>query len=72
MARRNELTCDRCGERLWGRGGMEWYAKEVSGQIIFWPAGALRSLPGQRIDLCIKCAEEFIQFMSNEEIQRDD
>lgn len=71
MARRNELTCDRCGERLWGRGVMEWYAKEVSARLTYWPVGAHRSNYGQRIDLCPKCAEKFIKFLEGDINEQD-
>ena len=66
MAHRTELTCDRCGRFLWSRGGMEWYAKEVSARLTYWPVGAHRSNSGQRIDLCPECAEEFNKFLMME------
>lgn len=73
MARRNELTCDRCGRVIvdLDRCGTN-VMKDYSAKIHYWGVGAPRSYGEQRIDLCTECAEKFIQFMSNEEIQRDD
>ena len=34
MAHKTELACDRCGKFLWSRGGMDWYAKEVSARAV--------------------------------------
>ena len=72
MARRNDLTCDRCGKVLRGRGGMDWYAKEISARITLWPVGAHRSNSGQRIDLCISCAEAFNRFLENKDGDNDE
>ena len=73
MARRNELTCDRCGRTIvdLDYSGLH-VMKDSSAKIHYWGVGAPRSYGEQRIDLCIKCAVEFLQFMSNEEIRRDD
>ena len=67
MARRNELTCDRCGvvildlERCGNQN-----VNDVGAKIHYWGVGAPRSYGEQRIDLCIKCAEAFVAFLNNE------
>ena len=72
MARRNELTCDRCGEVIadMDRQGVQ-LIKEVSAKIHFWGVGQPRSYGEQRIDLCISCAEAFNRFLENVEVDAD-
>lgn len=70
MARRNELTCDRCGEVIvdMDRCGVQ-LIKEVSAKIHFWGVGQPRSYGEQRIDLCTVCAGKFVEFLENKEVE---
>jgi hypothetical protein len=67
MARRNELTCDRCGRTIvdLDYSGLH-VMKDSSAKIHYWGVGAPRSYGEQRIDLCIECAEAFVAFLNNE------
>lgn len=67
MARRNELTCDRCGAVILDleRCGNQ-NVKDAGAKIHYWGVGAPRSYGEQRIDLCIECAEAFVAFLNNE------
>lgn len=69
MARRNELTCDRCGQVIANMDiSTHHFIKELSAKIDYWGVGVPRSYGGQRIDLCTKCAEDFIKFINNENV----
>ena len=72
MARRNELTCDRCGSVIvdMNRCGVQ-LIKEVSAKIHFWGVGQPRSYSEQRIDLCVECANKFVEFLENAEVDAD-
>lgn len=72
MARRNELTCNRCGKVIadMDRCGVQ-LIKEVSAKIHFWGVGQPRSFGEQRIDLCVECAEAFNRFLENTEGEVD-
>ena len=73
MARRNELTCDRCGDVIvdMDRCGVQ-LIKEVSAKIHFWGVGHPRSYGEQRIDLCVSCAEAFNRFLENKDGNNDE
>ena len=72
MARRNELTCDRCGRVIvdLDRCGTN-VMKDYSAKIHYWGVGAPRSYGEQRIDLCTECAEEFIKFLEGDINEQD-
>lgn len=62
MSRKTEVVCDRCG------GEIDSYdIKMSSARIDFWGVGELRSMPGQRIDLCENCAMKFVSFLEGGE-----
>ena len=73
MARRNELTCDRCGDVIanMDRCGVQ-LIKEVSAKIHYWGIGQPRSYGEQRIDLCISCTEAFNRFLENKDGDNDE
>lgn len=58
------MVCDRCGNEIecWAH----YIMRENSARIRFWGVGATRSNDGQNIDLCLKCAEKFINWLENE------
>ena len=69
MAQKMEITCDRCGAEISNpyKGYSPTYAlKEYSAKITLWPVGEARSSFGQRIDLCPKCYEKFVNFMESD------
>lgn len=58
------MKCDRCGAEIecWAN----YIIKENSARIKFWGVGATRCNDGQNIDLCVKCAEKFINWLESE------
>lgn len=68
MARKNELTCDRCGKLILDleRCGKNM-AKDLSMKMHVWGVGAPRSYGEQRIDLCVTCSEKFVAFLEGED-----
>lgn len=58
MSRRTDVICDRCGEEING-----YDIKISSARIDLWGVGVPRSYGGQRIDLCLKCYDDFISFL---------
>lgn len=58
MARRTEVTCDRCGKEI-----CHYDIKISSARIDLWGVGVPRSYPGQRLDLCEECYELLINFL---------
>lgn len=68
MAQRREITCDKCGAIIidLNRCGLN-VMKEYSAKIHFWGVGQPRSYGEQRIDLCVECANKFVEFIENGE-----
>lgn len=58
MARRTEITCDRCGAEI-----NDYDIKTSSARLDFWGLGVPRSYSGQRIDLCQNCYQDFVSFL---------
>ncbi len=57
MSRKTEIRCDRCGKEI-----ADYDIKMSSARIDVWGLGVPRSYPGQRIDFCEKCYQDFIDF----------
>ena len=68
MSSRREVICDRCGSVIINldRCGNNM-AKEYSAKIHYWGVGQHRSYGEQRIDLCVECANKFVEFIENGE-----
>ena len=62
MSRRTEVICDRCGKEI-----IDYDIKISSARLDIWGWGVPRSYPGQRIDLCQECYEQFVDFMEKSE-----
>ena len=61
MSKHMSYICDICGKEVIGHS-----AQAISGesaQIKLWGPGDYRAGPGQRIDLCIECYENFVNFL---------
>ena len=67
MAQKRYITCDRCGKTIidFARCSNQ-SMKEYSAKIHYWGCGTSRSYSEQRIDLCVKCDDDFIKFISGE------
>ena len=64
--RKSEMYCDRCGERIVNTKNcynQNYALRDDSAKITLWGVGENRGSGGQRIDLCVKCYEEFVGFM---------
>lgn len=59
------VTCDRCGKTI--KSFANYAIRENSARVDFWGVGVGRSLLPQRIDLCPKCAEEFVNYLERGE-----
>ncbi len=62
------ITCDRCGKEIQNPHScyVPTYAvKDYSAKIEYYGIGVTRTNP-QRIDLCQKCNEKFIDFIESE------
>ena len=69
MRKTMSYICDICGTEIIGHS-----AQAISGEsalIKLWIPGEYRAGPGQRIDLCEKCYEKFINYLESE-VQEDD
>lgn len=68
MAQSRKLSCDRCGAEIidLNRCGLN-IVKECSAKIHYWGVGAPRSYGEQRIDLCVACAQKFVEFLEKAE-----
>lgn len=55
------MICDKCGNEIkcWA----SYIERESSARIRFWGVGQVRSNDGQKIDLCSKCAEKFVNWL---------
>ena len=58
MSQKVEVICDRCGKEI-----ASYDIKISSAKIHLWGVGENRTSPGQRIDLCPECYEEFVRFL---------
>jgi hypothetical protein len=61
MSKREAISCDKCGADI-----PVWLAKECSAKITLNVPGEYRGYGGQRIDLCTKCYEKFVNFLEEE------
>ncbi len=61
MSRKATIMCDVCGTEM-----SDYRLKEYSALIKLWPPGQCRSGAEQRIDLCLKCFEKFVNFLESE------
>lgn len=66
MAKRVQMTCDRCGQEING-----YDIKISSARIDLWAVGTPRSYGGQRIDLCVNCYHDFVNFLEDPKEVRD-
>jgi len=62
MSQKIEVNCDRCGVEI-----TDYDIKISSAKIHLWGVGVPRSYGGQRIDLCVRCYEGFVNFLENGE-----
>ena len=58
MSQKIEVNCDRCGREI-----TDYDIKTSSAKIHLWGVGEPRSYVGQRMDLCVACYEQFIEFL---------
>ena len=58
MSRKTEVICDRCGREI-----CDYDIKISSARIDLWGVGERRGGPGQRMDLCQDCYQDFIDFL---------
>ena len=62
MAKITKVTCDRCGAEI-----NDYDIKISSARIDFRGVGVPRSYGAQRIDLCLSCNEDFVDFLERSE-----
>lgn len=60
MSKKTFIACDVCGIEI-----SPLRAKEESAQIKLSAPNEYRGNGGQRIDLCLECYEEFVNFLEN-------
>ena len=69
MSKSETITCDRCGRKIVVVHN-NWLSRSTmngcAAMIKLWKPEDLRSLPGDRIDLCENCYQKFINFMETE------
>ena len=58
MARKIEVTCDRCGKEI-----SAYDIKISSARIDIWAPGVARSWSADRLDLCEECYQKFVNFL---------
>ena len=66
--KKTETFCDRCCKKIVNSKGCynENYAlRDDSARITLWGVGEPRGSGGQRIDLCVKCYEKFVNFLES-------
>ncbi len=66
MAQKTQIVCDKCGKEIVNPTGYyhpTYALKNYSAKITLWAVGEPRSSFGQRIDLCPKCYEKFVNFL---------
>ena len=61
MSRVTTLSCDRCGAEI-----PDYNKKDDSAKILMNAPGEYRGCGGQRIDLCIECYSQFINFLESD------
>ena len=60
--RKTTVTCDRCGKEI-----DSYDIKISSARLDLWGPGVSRTYGAQRIDLCLRCHEEFVNFLERGE-----
>ena len=60
--RKTTVTCDRCGKEI-----NSYDIKISSARLDLWGPGVSRTYGAQRIDLCLGCHEEFVNFLERGE-----
>ncbi len=63
MSRKDVIVCDRCGKEIVVFNNVQ--IREETARIDLYPVRASRTYPTQRIDLCAKCYQEFINYLEN-------
>ena len=61
MSKSMSYICDICGKEIVGHS-----AQAVAGEsalVKLWVPGEYRAGPGQRIDMCLDCYEQFVNFL---------
>lgn len=61
MSKSVSYLCDICGKEIFGHS-----VQAVAGEtalIKLWPPGEYRAGPGQRMDMCLECFEQFVNFL---------
>ena len=61
MSKIQKIICDRCGMEFDAINNDQLSA--ISARIDLFPIGCPRTCPSQRIDLCVECYEDFINFL---------
>ena len=62
MSAKTEIICDRCGKEI-----TSYDIKISSAKMHLWGVEENRTSPGQRIDLCEECYEDFLVFLERRE-----
>ena len=66
MSIKTEIICNKCGKEIVNDSGCyktNYAIYRYSARIQLWGVNEPRGYGGQRIDLCPKCYEEFINFL---------
>ena len=67
MARKYELSCDKCGQPIVSKNVRTVNVRDYSAVIQFWDIGRPRDMcAASRIDLCPTCAERFVNWLESE------
>lgn len=61
MSKQVTVLCDLCNAEV-----SSLSTERDCALIKLWSPGAYRSGPGQRIDLCVKCYNKFVNFLEKE------
>ena len=61
---KHHVCCNRCGKDI--PSSAAYITRDFSARIQWYGVGATRSNPGERIDLCVECAESFIKWLESE------
>lgn len=60
MSKKTCVVCDFCGTDI-----SPFKTKEESALIRLWPPNDYRTSSGQRIDLCVRCYNNFVSFLES-------
>lgn len=63
MSKTMSYICDICGAEIIGHSAQA--AASKSALIKLWTPGEYRAGPGQRMDLCLDCYEQFVRLVES-------